>query len=77
VQTRTLGTDLDVSAIGNLSGVSDSVLDALVRALHLDEAERDHLHDVARQANARPRARAPRRPRPPACGRPCTSCSTR
>jgi transcriptional regulator with XRE-family HTH domain len=46
---------------GNLSGVSDSVLDALVRALHLDEAERDHLYDLARQANTSPRARATRR----------------
>jgi transcriptional regulator with XRE-family HTH domain len=28
---------------GNLSGVSESVLDALARALQLDEAEREHL----------------------------------
>jgi hypothetical protein len=54
---------------GNLSGVSDSALDALVRALHLDEAERDHLYDLARQANASPRARAARR-RPTASLRP-------
>jgi hypothetical protein len=46
---------------GSLTGVSDSVLDALVRALHPDEAERDHLHDLARQANTSPRARATRR----------------
>jgi transcriptional regulator with XRE-family HTH domain len=46
---------------GNLTGVSDSVLEALVRALHLNEAERDHLHDLARQANTSPRARATRR----------------
>jgi hypothetical protein len=46
---------------GNLTGVSDSVLDALVRALHLNEAERDHLYDLARQANTSPRARATRR----------------
>jgi transcriptional regulator with XRE-family HTH domain len=45
---------------GNLSGVSDSVLDALCRALRLDEAERSHLHDLARAANTSPRAR--RRP---------------
>ncbi|WP_213011159.1 helix-turn-helix transcriptional regulator [Paractinoplanes toevensis] len=44
---------------GNLSGVSDSVLDALCRALRLDEAERSHLYDLARAA-ARPRSR--RRP---------------
>src|ERR1700759_1515506 len=46
---------------GNLSGVSDSVLDSLVRALHLNDAERDHLSDLARQANTGPRARATRR----------------
>jgi transcriptional regulator with XRE-family HTH domain len=45
---------------GNLSGVSDSVLDALCRALRLDEAERSHLFDLARAANTSPRAR--RRP---------------
>ena len=45
---------------GNLTGVSDSVLDALARALHLDEAERNHLHDLARAAGpaARKRHRA-------------------
>lgn len=45
---------------GNLSGVSDSVLDAIARALHLDEAERAHLFDLARAANTSPRARRPR-----------------
>ena len=35
---------------GNLTGVSDSVLDALVRALQLNEAERAHLFDLARTA---------------------------
>jgi transcriptional regulator with XRE-family HTH domain len=35
---------------GNLSGVSDQVLDALARALRLDEAERSHLFDLARAA---------------------------
>lgn len=45
---------------GNLSGVSESVLDAIARALCLDGAERDHLYDLARQTNT-PRARAPRR----------------
>ena len=38
---------------GNLTGVSDSVLEALVRALQLNEAERTHLFDLARAANAR------------------------
>src|SRR5690349_6845535 len=33
---------------GNLSGVSDSVLDALARALRLDELERAHLYALAR-----------------------------
>ncbi|MEU6644062.1 helix-turn-helix transcriptional regulator [Saccharomonospora sp. NPDC046836] len=35
---------------GNLSGASESVLDALGRALQLDEAERDHLFALARAA---------------------------
>lgn len=37
---------------GNLSGVSDGVLQALAHALHLDEAERGHLFDLAKTANA-------------------------
>jgi len=37
---------------GNLAGASDSVLEALARALRLDEAERAHLFDLARAANA-------------------------
>jgi len=45
---------------GNLTGVSDSVLEAIAEALHLDEAERAHLYDLARAANATPRTR--RRP---------------
>jgi transcriptional regulator with XRE-family HTH domain len=45
---------------GNAPGASESVLDALARALHLDEAERAHLFDLARAANAT--ARAPRKP---------------
>jgi transcriptional regulator with XRE-family HTH domain len=36
---------------GNASGVSDSVLEALARALQLDEAERAHLVDLARAAS--------------------------
>jgi transcriptional regulator with XRE-family HTH domain len=35
---------------GDLAGASDSVLDALARALHLDDAERAHLFDLARAA---------------------------
>ena len=42
---------------GNLTGVSDSVLEALSRALRLDEAERAHLRDLARAANTTSRAR--------------------
>jgi transcriptional regulator with XRE-family HTH domain len=45
---------------GNTNGVSDSVLEALARALQLDEAERAHLFDLARAAH--PAAPARRRP---------------
>jgi transcriptional regulator with XRE-family HTH domain len=47
---------------GNLSGVSESVLEALARALQLNEAERVHLYDLARQANLTPAAARRRRP---------------
>ncbi len=53
---------------GNLSGVSDSVLEALARALHLDEAEREHLLHLARAAGTPSRQRrrpAPQPVRPP------------
>jgi transcriptional regulator with XRE-family HTH domain len=45
---------------GNLTGVSDSVLDAVARALQLDETESAHLRHLARAAGsqpARPRGR--------------------
>jgi transcriptional regulator with XRE-family HTH domain len=42
---------------GNLNGVSESVLEALARALQLDEAERAHLFDLTRAANPTPRTR--------------------
>jgi transcriptional regulator with XRE-family HTH domain len=45
---------------GDLTGVSESVLDALGRALQLTEAEREHLHDLARAAG--PGRRIRRRP---------------
>jgi transcriptional regulator with XRE-family HTH domain len=45
---------------GNAQGVSDGVLEALARALHLDEAERAHLFGLARAASVTERAR--RRP---------------
>jgi transcriptional regulator with XRE-family HTH domain len=35
---------------GHISGVSDDVLDAVARALHLSEVERDHLYNLARAA---------------------------
>jgi transcriptional regulator with XRE-family HTH domain len=46
---------------GNMSGVSDSVLEGLARALRLDDAERSHLFDLARAAHP---ASATRRRRP-------------
>jgi transcriptional regulator with XRE-family HTH domain len=45
---------------GRAPGVSASVLEGIARALHLDEAERAHLFDLARAAA--PAAHAPRRP---------------
>jgi transcriptional regulator with XRE-family HTH domain len=45
---------------GHLGGVSESVLDALARGLKLDDAEREHLFDLARAAGPMPRPR--RRP---------------
>ncbi len=42
---------------GNLSGVSETVLEALARALQLDEAERAHLFDLARATQTTSRAR--------------------
>lgn len=48
---------------GDLSGASDSVLDSMATALHLDEAERDHLFALARAAGP-----ARKRSRPPANG---------
>lgn len=52
---------------GQAHGVSDEVLDAVCRALRLDEAERAHLLDLMRTASAdRPQRRtaAPQRVRP-------------
>jgi transcriptional regulator with XRE-family HTH domain len=52
---------------GNASGVSDSVLEALARALQLDDTERAHLFDLVRAAHTstprrRRRAQQPVRP---------------
>jgi transcriptional regulator with XRE-family HTH domain len=41
---------------GNATGVSESVLDGISRALQLDEAEHAHLHDLVRAATASPGA---------------------
>ena len=50
---------------GNARGVSDSVLEALARALQLDEAERAHLFDLANAANRTRATRTPTRtPKP-------------
>jgi transcriptional regulator with XRE-family HTH domain len=52
---------------GDMNGVSQSVLEALARALELDDAERAHLFDLARAVQptgARPRRRAKQRVRP-------------
>jgi transcriptional regulator with XRE-family HTH domain len=48
---------------GNLAGASAEILEAIAGALQLDEAERQHLLDLARAAGSRP-ARARRRPAP-------------
>ena len=52
---------------GNAAGVSDTVLEALARALQLDDAERAHLFDLARAAHTstpRRRRRVQQRIRP-------------
>jgi transcriptional regulator with XRE-family HTH domain len=52
---------------GHASGVSDGVLEALARALQLDDAERSHLYDLARAASPAIQARrrsSPQRVRP-------------
>ena len=47
---------------GNARGVSENVLEALTRALQLDDAERAHLFDLARAADAAPRRRRRSKP---------------
>jgi transcriptional regulator with XRE-family HTH domain len=42
---------------GNLRGASEAVLEAIARALQMDEAERAHLFDLARAAGPAPRTR--------------------
>jgi transcriptional regulator with XRE-family HTH domain len=48
---------------GNMTGVSDSVLEALAGALRLDDAERAHLRDLAHAAQPTVSPRAQRQPR--------------
>src|SRR5215212_9258991 len=43
------------------AGASSGVLEALARALHLDETERVHLYDLARAADGIPASGRPRR----------------
>ncbi len=48
---------------GNLAGASDAVLEGVARALLLDDAERDHLFDLARASQPQPaRLRRSREP---------------
>lgn len=48
---------------GNLVGVSDTVLETISRALQLDDAEREHLFDLARTANGGVRPVRRRKPK--------------
>lgn len=43
---------------GNLTGVSDSVLESIARALELDRAEHEHLYELARAATPSARKRS-------------------
>src|SRR5258706_8650469 len=49
---------------GRNTSVSESVLDAVARALQLDATEREHLYALARPARRRPRVLPPQRVRP-------------
>jgi transcriptional regulator with XRE-family HTH domain len=52
---------------GNLTAASESVLEAVARALQLDDAERSHLFDLARHtssAHRQPRRKPATAPRP-------------
>jgi transcriptional regulator with XRE-family HTH domain len=54
---------------GNLAGASESVLKAVAGALQLEDAERQHLHDLARNIEPTP-SRRRNRPKPAATPRP-------
>jgi len=60
---------------GNQGGVSEGVLDALARALQLEEAEHGHLFDLPGRPTPRP-GRVAARP-PSGSGRGCTASWTR
>src|SRR3954466_5119347 len=51
---------------GAIAGASSSVLDAISRALQLDDTERAHLFDLARAADGIPLSSRPRRRTPKA-----------
>jgi transcriptional regulator with XRE-family HTH domain len=53
---------------GSVAGASSSVLDAVARALHLDDTERAHLFDLARAADGIPTSGRPRRRATPSAG---------
>jgi hypothetical protein len=53
---------------GDLAGASESVLEAVARALQLDDDERQYLYNLARSGDTPPRRR--RRPKPAATPRP-------
>lgn len=55
---------------GHIGGASSSVLDAVSRALRLDDTERAHLLDLARAADGVPASARPRRPARQAASRP-------
>ena len=61
---------------GHIGGVSENVLEAVARALQLDEAERTYLFDLARAATRPARTAAATRPGRRS-SRGCSGCSTR
>ena len=58
---------------GDLSGASGSVLEGVARALQLDDAERQHLFDLARHAESSTASRRLRRPKPASGPRPAVT----